>query len=463
MRSPSSTSWSSYLQLRRRVSRCCALAVVVGAWAAHAQDVTIPPSILLPNYDRVYPGLNEALEGGAYIARARNAPAVFYNPAGIALTDRTVLNASAQGYQLTTLGGTGFDQSSPISSFEAIPSFLGVVLGREVIDWEAVRLGFAVVTPVHWDQSAIASTVVSPAERASYSVHSNFSTLTPTFSAGWAVSPSFRLGASIEFPYTTVSDEGKLSAEITDTTGSQGTIRTLAVNGSTLDLVGVIGLQWEALSWLQLGLVYRSPGLKINSKGSFQYEALTTLLPSGSRQAFISDPSAQFEYRSPMEVSMGVAVEFGAVQIEADIRWHDGSHTYDVLSSTQEGRLVNTSTGTPAVSSFGFAGVPYKARQIWNGSVGAHFTLSPTLSLSVGSYLDQSPADAVSKGFRRVDLLGFRTGVAFKIGKLDASVGVGWEHGTAPDDLAPSGPIPSESAELSLNTFTLLFSVGFKF
>src|SRR5215475_14383151 len=172
------------------------LALFLGGTTARAQDFVFPPSLLLPNYDRVHPGLDEALEAGAFVARARNAPAVAYNPAGISLTDRTILNASTQGYQLTVLGGSGFEHASPVSSFESMPSFLGIVFGRDLIDWETVRLGFAVVTPVHWDQSVVATTEPEPQRRVDYSVHSMFSTTVPTFSVGWAVSSSLRLGAS---------------------------------------------------------------------------------------------------------------------------------------------------------------------------------------------------------------------------------------------------------------------------
>ncbi|HEY3586634.1 MAG TPA: hypothetical protein VGK85_05770 [Myxococcaceae bacterium] len=213
------------------------LIVLAGPARAQLQDFSVPPTLLVPNYDRVYPGLLEALEGGAFVARARQAPALFYNPAGIALTDRTVLNASAQGYQLTTIGGSGFQQSSG-GAFETLPSFLGVVLGREVIDWESVRIGFAIVTPVHSDLSAIASTTPQPGQRASYSVQSNFETLVPTFAVGWAVAPSFRLGGSIDFPYVSLSNTGKLSGEVTTATDTRATLRTLATNGSTLKIRG---------------------------------------------------------------------------------------------------------------------------------------------------------------------------------------------------------------------------------
>jgi len=462
MRQPGAPSCCSAARSRLALGRSFLLLVLIGGGRAWPQDIRFPPSLLLPNYDRVYPGLVEALEGGAYIARARNAPAVAYNPAGISVTERTVLNASAQGYQLTALGGTGFAQASPVSSFEAIPSFLGIVIGREVIDWEKVRLGFAVVTPVHWDQSAIASTAPQPGQRASYDVHSSFSTVVPTFAVGWAVSSTFRLGAAIEFPYTSLSDEGELSGELTTATMSQGLLRTVAFGGSTLDLQGVAGAQWAPLRWLQLGLLFRSPGLKVVSTGSIQYEALSTLA-AASRHVYFDDRNAQFEYRSPLELSLGAAVTLGPVELELNVRWHDGTHSYSLFSSSQQTRIVDTTPGAPVITNTPFPPIPYRARQVWNGSFGGHVNVSSAVSLHAGAYIDQSPVDVVSEGFRRVDMVGFRAGVGLKLGKIAASAGVGWEHGKATDDLAPDGPIPSEHEELTLNTFTVLFSVSFQF
>jgi hypothetical protein len=440
------------------------LAFLVVAGPASAQtDFLIPPSLLMPNYDRVYPGLTESLEGGAMVARARQAPALFYNPAGIATVDRTVLNASAQGYQLTTLGGSGFDHTSPVSSFEALPGFLGVVLGREVIDWESVRLGFAVAQPVHWAASANAGTAPDPGQRVNYSVKSDIDTLVPTFSIGWAASPTIRLGGSLEFPYTTISNTGALSGEITTATTSQGTLRTISAGGSSLQLRAVFGAQWDLASWMSLGATFRTPGLKIKDGGSFQYQGLTNL-NTGTRQIFFQDPSANFEYRLPLEAALGAAFKFGPFAFEVDVRFHDGTHSYELFTSQQMARVTDTRTGTPVVTQIAFPGVTYRAKQVWNGNAGVHVDLSKTFSISAGAYLDYSPVDLPNSGFRSVNLIGFRTGVSFVIGKLTASVGLGWEHGTGNDDLFPSGvPIPGETATLSLNTFSLLFSVSFGF
>src|SRR5678816_4554086 len=104
----------------------------------------------------------------------------------------------------TTLSGSGFQQSSG-GAFETLPSFLGIVSGKEVINWETVRLGFAVGHPIHSSLTAPASTTPQEGQRVSYATNSTFDTLTPTFSVGWAVAPSFRVGGSLEFPYTSLS------------------------------------------------------------------------------------------------------------------------------------------------------------------------------------------------------------------------------------------------------------------
>ena len=74
---------------------------------AQISDFTLPPSGILPNYDRVLIGQREGLEGGAFVARTDDAGAGWYNPAGLALSEKSGLNASSNAYELTTitLGG----------------------------------------------------------------------------------------------------------------------------------------------------------------------------------------------------------------------------------------------------------------------------------------------------------------------------------------------------------------------
>jgi len=438
--------------------------MVAPAWAqASLQDFLIPPTLLLPNYDRIYPGLTESLEGGAFIARAKNAPALFYNPAGIATVQRTVLNASAQGYEATVLSGTGFTRSSPISNFTTVPSFVGLVLGREVIDWPTVRLGFSVTNPVSWNQTAIAGTAPGEGQRISYAAHSDFNTIVPAFSVGWAATPKLRFGGSIEFPYTSISNTGKLSGNLTTATTSQGALATLAATGSTLQLRGTGAVQWQPNDWLELGAIVRTPGLSILKSGALTYESLSSL-NVGTRQVIFQDTSAEFQYLTPWEVGVGIAFDWQIIGFEVDVRYHSGTHTYTLLGSTKSGRQVDTNTGVPVVTDITFNGVKYRALDVWNGSLGVRLSVFKNVVLSAGSYLDYSPVAPGTTVFRKVNMIGFRTGVSFTIDKVSASVGVGWEHGTGTDDLLPVGlPIPPATGELTLDTFSLLFSFSFRF
>src|SRR5512137_1299268 len=77
---------------------------VLAALPARAQTIgnpsVVPPSAILTKYDRVLIGQEEALESGAFVARVGDSTAVWYNPAGLALVDRSVIGASATGYEL---------------------------------------------------------------------------------------------------------------------------------------------------------------------------------------------------------------------------------------------------------------------------------------------------------------------------------------------------------------------------
>ena len=439
------------------------LAITATGWA-RAQDFTVPPTLLIPNYDRVYPGLIESLEGGAVVARARNAPALFYNPAGIALSDRTVLNANAQGYQLTTLSGSGFEQTSG-GAFETLPSFVGLVLGREVIDWESVRIGFAVVHPVHSNLTVIASTTPEVGQRASYSVRSPSHSdphLLGGMGAGAQPPPRWLDRVSVH-----KSSEHR-SAVRGDSPRDHQPVHAADPRRDRLgapppwDVRGAVG----RAELVQAGCAGANSRVEDQASGSTQYEALT-VSAAGTRQVFFQDPDIDFQYKLPLEAILGVAFEFGPFGIEVDLKWHDGTDAYPLYASTKTLRVVDTSTGTPVISEAAYPGVSYRARMLWNGSIEAHVALSETFVISAGSYLDYSPVDpAVGKAFRKVDVVGFRAGVSFRIDKLSASVGGGWEHGTGNDNLFPTSglPIPEQpSSELTINTFTLLFSISFKF
>ena len=110
-------------------------------------------------------------------------------------------------------------------------------------------------------------------------------------------------------------------------------------------------MQWQATDWLEVGAIVRTPGLSILKSGAIQYESLSSL-NAGSRQVFFQDTSAAFQYQTPWEVGVGIAFDWGPFGFEVDVRYHSGTHTYDLLSSTKSGQVVDTTSGAPVITTF---------------------------------------------------------------------------------------------------------------
>jgi hypothetical protein len=147
------------------------------------QSFNVPQTLTVSNRDRIFPGLYEFSEAGAVVARVRDASAIWYNPAGLALSDRTTFNASSSGYQLTTLGSaSGNEEFGRDSSFQGIPGAVGVAFGKEVMDWQGLRAGVGIYNTASWDQSVHIPNAGSPDTRVSYAMRSSFNSL--IFSGG---------------------------------------------------------------------------------------------------------------------------------------------------------------------------------------------------------------------------------------------------------------------------------------
>ena len=75
--------------------------------AGQTGDFAIPAGSALPNYDRISIGQREGIEANAFVARTNDAGANWYNPAGLAQSERSAINASANAYEFTGLALVG--------------------------------------------------------------------------------------------------------------------------------------------------------------------------------------------------------------------------------------------------------------------------------------------------------------------------------------------------------------------
>ncbi len=441
---------------------------------AQVSQIVFPPSLLVPNYNRVFPGLTESLEAGADVARAWTAPAVWYNPAGLVLSTRTAVNASLQGYQATLLTGTGFnEQGIQVSNVRSVPSFVGVVLGEEAIKLKTVRFGFAMTNNISWQQGINLSSGSSSGTQALYQVDSSFEQFRAQAAVSWAVSEKFRLGFELSVPYTSISNTGQLTGSLQGIGTTVGSLRTVALSGYNFHILPGASFQWDVLDFMSVGAMVSPPGLRVIRGGSLTLQAVTNATgtggPTATQQVSFRDTSATFNYVIPAELTFGVAFHFGPVEVEVDAHWYLATGPYNVISSSVPVLTVNSANGVGTGTTV--SSLPtdvWGTRGVLDFNVGGHYKLSNLVTLHAGFYSDHSPGNVPDLVYRTISLYGMRGGVSLTSSSISGSVGLGYEFGssnTALFEVTPPGVPPQSGAQqkLSLQTLSLLFALAYVF
>ena len=235
-----------------------------------------PPSIAITNYDRVLVGEQEALEGGAFVARVGSTTSPWYNPAGMMLLGKTAIGGSATGYEADIIRLQGLSAGAGGSaSIAQLPSYFGLVLGEDVLHSRVWSLGFSVTKPASWTQGIQAGG--GNGGRTSYSSTVSFSTLLPMLSVAVAPLPCLRFGLGVGVALTSLSEVQTLSTQVlspsaTNPTSANAFLRTLDGGGSVWNLTGNLGAQFDITQNLVVGAVLRLPGLKLLSSGGLTYQ-----------------------------------------------------------------------------------------------------------------------------------------------------------------------------------------------
>jgi hypothetical protein len=439
---------------------------------AVGQQLVLPPTLLVPNYNRVFPGLAESIEAGASLVRSGSPPALWYNPAGLVLSDRTTVNASVQGYQITLFrASNALNGGTQESNISTVPTFVGIVFGEEAIHLKNVRFGFGMSNPISWEQGVNNGAPLSNSVSALYGVNSEFTQYQAEAAVSYAVNEKFRLGFELAIPYTYLSNNGQISATSSTTSSLATSTRTLSVSGYNFHLLPVASFQWDALPWLGVGAVVQPPALRVLSGGGVTLTGVDTenaTTPGVTRQLAFRDTKATFHYVIPARISAGVAFHFGIVEFELDAHWYLATGPYDLFSSTGTVRTINAISGTPPQTVVSpFPAQVWGTRDIVDLNFGGSVRVSKLIKLLAGFYSDLSPGNVRSNIFQNVSLYGVRAGVSFNSSNLSGSVGLGYEIGSTAVPLQvnfPGGPSTTlVNTSLTLQTLSLLFALAYVF
>jgi hypothetical protein len=440
------------------------------AAAAQTLPIPIPKALIFPNHDSVLVGKDQALEGGAYTARADDASANFYNPAGLVVPEKFAVNASSTGYVVTRLSSEALNTSISSSKIDTVPGYFGVVIVPPFIDTRNLRLGVSITRGVAWSPGGIdQSTNPSSAEsidRLTYSTDASFQTLRYQIAAAWApvADRSLRLGLSMGLSQTSYKNNSTISG-LLSLDGQPGQfLSTLRASGNEWDALFGLGAQWDIVRELTLGIVVSSPGLRIGGGSLLTYES-SFLRPGSSTNSFFRDENGQFQYKQPWAASIGIAYRFGRAQLEADLRYHDAVGSYDFYRSNNPIQfVVQNPDGTTSTSTQPGPTPTYSARRVYNAALGGNVKVSRTVTLHAGFYTSFSPvADPTTSPLRRADLYGFTGGADLQLEHFGASLGAGYQFGNSAATGIATNDQSVAASTVKLDAISVFYAISYQF
>src|SRR5262249_49393146 len=156
----------------------------------------------------------------------------------------------------------------------------------------------------------------------------SFTTQLYQVAAAWSpfADRSLRLGLSAGGSDTSYGANSTLSG-LTSFGGQSGEfLSSFRTRGAEWDGVFGAGVQWDIVPGLTAGAGFRTPGVRISSSVLVTYES-GILTPPTASSSFLRDQAGAFEYRLPVQASLGIAWHSGAFQIEGDVRYHAATGT----------------------------------------------------------------------------------------------------------------------------------------
>ena len=449
-----------------------ALVPLAAATRAAAQPsapaATVPPvNLILPNYNSVPVGEVAALEGGAFLARADDASAGFYNPAGLVRAEQSSISGSSGTYQL---GSVSPDRLTNVEgSFQQIPAMFAVLVtdlrGRP--NWAG---GFTVTRSAAWNQAVDAEALTSLGGRTNrlrFSTDASYDTWLASVGLGYARTDRLRFGAALDGQYTSMSRRQSVTDQLfTGTTLSAVAAGSLG-SVSTSHLRATLGTQFSAGRGIHVGAMLRTQGLGITSSGKASFESLVSSDSSIATSAFF-DPSASARYKLPFEFKAGAAWIGARAQAEIDVLTYAGTGEYLGIESGEPVSIVVDSgpASAPVLTQIGYQGPVVDSRTVVNVALGGSYQLREgrTWMLHGGYTTDRSPVGDDDTTFTRVNLQHLTVGLSGRTKLFLGSFGFRYSTGrSAPVVLGTAADGAPIQTRFKVKSFGFVYSLALLF
>ncbi len=439
------------------------LPALVGAQTPPTEP-PVAPSLLLPNYNRVLIGEKEALEGGAFVARADGAVATFYNPAGLGLSTESKVTAGLSTQEWMQYSASTGASTTARTSYRTLGGVFGVVIGPEVAGRDKWRFAFLVMRPVSLQPALelrAERQTGTATQAATYVTTGSVSDFVPAIAAAYNFRPTLRFGGSVRVSDYTLYQNQTLFIDDIGTASLRTSDSLLFSDGGVWSLIFTGGVQWDALPRLRVGAHVTLPSIRMFGSSSIIYRGAVVGGGGGLLDTF-ADDHARVEYRQPFAVSAGVAYLFERGAIEFDVKQYAGTGSYSLFASDQPfERTIITAAGT-TYESVPFPANPYTTEAVTNIAVGGSYRLSSAFTAHGGFYTDRSPVTpGPATVFSRMNLMGVTAGTALHVKRVIGSVGIAYLTGESELVLRlPAGAVQPTVRVSSIQLFYAL-SVAF--
>jgi hypothetical protein len=411
------------------------IALVMGAWLA-------PLRAYAGNDDGILLGNDAALAGGAVVSSVNDGSALWYNPAGLALSNRDSVDVGASAFALRRykmpglISADGADQGDAnFTEIVTIPSALTYVrrFGGGTVGGLAL---FASEVSDYALRTSLRVPIGTVVEGTFISIDADFQLLLAQETARYHLAAGlatklprgFTFGASLFGDYYDESGLAQTSARYSFTGQPiSAQVESTYAQSKVLGYHLRVGMMYQATAALRLGLSVQSPGVYFYRTTRVTAVASATnpddagdlQLESGSADE--SDSEVGVGLYSPVRVRFGGSYELlgGIVSLEGDVA----------------SKLTNQD-------------LEVRRTFTWNVRAGARFPISKTMHVGAGLFTDRGSERTDQWGAGNIDFYGATIG-----GSYD---NVRW---LAPDEASVASPATRSGLTFS-STVALRYAYG---
>lgn len=445
------------------------MGMIVFSLFLFSADVFAQDSVLLQNYNRIPIGELGGLEGGAFSARADDASAAWYNPAGLVKAKRNSLSGNASAFEQTT---TQFGEAEGNEDINSIANFAGNV-SRYGEKGEPVQFvwSFSIVSPMEYHSSSTTRFENSynqpdfTADNITGVVSStaNLSTLAPGLSVGYAVDDDLRIGAGIRYYKLSLSSHQSFDISQGLAAGSPyyHLVENSSINGSADLLRYEFGVQYDISDELFVGFAGKTQSMLLRSSGAVKFSSLEAYdttdgvdLYRHTNYIHADNDEIPFAYQLPNEMVAAVAWVNGKWEVELDLKYYSAVPEYDMFGDF-EFNVVEQDAYYGDEYSLQTDSITNYNNAVLNLALGGRFKLSDSKWLHGGFFTDDSPGGA----FEEVDLSGFTFGYSSVKKNTSSSFGFAYISGSNPSaTIMDPVTLEEKNSTLTITTLSLMIS-----